>query len=320
MATSQVRAPAKINLALSVGPPEGPSGPRPGWHPIASWMAAIDLCDELTVESLPPGQPSALTIRFADDAPSPSPIDWPPDADLAFRAIAALEARVGRTLPSRIQLLKRIPVGAGLGGGSSDAAAALLALNLVHNLGLTNAELTKVGATLGSDVPFFLDDHPSHSELRGTFYPPRPALVTHFGDQIERLPSIHGELLLIVPRFGCPTPDVYRTYDTLNPRPLREHEVRALATHHVLEPARLFNDLANAACLVRPELGRLLSHITTAAGLPAHITGSGSGIFVVTPPERSHALAARLSQDPLLRGCALIPTRLADPRATETDN
>lgn len=317
MATSHVRAPAKINLALSVGPPEGPSSPRPGWHPIASWMAAIDLCDELTVESLSPAQPSTLDVRFADDAPSPSPIDWPPAKDLAFRAIAALEARVGRPLPTRIQLLKRIPVGAGLGGGSSNAASTLIALNQAHALRLSIADLARLGASLGSDVPFFLDEHAGHPDGSGGCMPPRPALVTHFGDRIERLPSVHGELLLVVPRFGCPTQDVYRAFDTLHPRAFQEHAIRALANHHVLEPERLFNDLTPAACLVRPDLSRLLSHIRSVAGLPAHLTGSGSGIFILTPPERSHALAAHLPQDPLLRDCALIATRFADPRASE---
>ncbi len=308
-------APAKLNLVLSVGPPQGPSEHRPGWHPIASWMAAIDLCDDLTVEPLSPGDRSSLDLRFADDAPRPTPIDWPPERDLAFRAITALESHTRRPLATRLTLRKRIPVGAGLGGGSSNAAAALIALNHAHTLNLAPADLARIGATLGSDVPFFIDAHasalaPDSGHTRAI---PHPALVTHMGEQIERLAFIHAELVLLIPPFSCLTPDIYRAFDALNPSPLRAADVRARATHHVLDPASLFNDLTRAACAHHPPLGRLLAHAAEISGLPAHLSGSGSGIFIITPPERSRALAAHLASDPLLCECALIATHLADP-------
>ncbi|QYK47253.1 MAG: hypothetical protein KF838_10730 [Phycisphaeraceae bacterium] len=304
MPTIALRAPAKVNLALSVGPAEPPDSPRPGWHPIASWIAPVDLCDEVHAETLSQDSPSVFVVRHADDAPRPTRIDWPVERDLAFRALRALESHVGRTLPTRLTLTKRIPIGAGLGGGSSDAASALMALNTLHGLSIPVETLTDIAQTLGSDVPFFMHADP-HTL-------PHPSLVSRFGEVIERLSPVHAEILLIVPGFSCATPEVYAAFDRLPPRPLREAEVRQLAASHTLDPDRLFNDLAPAACAVRPELARLLAHASEASGFPAHLTGSGSAMFVITPPERARALASHLAGDPLLADCALVATHLSD--------
>lgn len=304
-----LRAHAKLNLVLSVGPPEPAGGPCAGWHPIASWMAPIDLCDEVTLETMQSGTHAPAEIRFADDAPRPGPIDWPPERDLAWRALRALEMHLGRTLPTRIRILKRIPTGSGLGGGSSNAASTLLGLCRLHAIELPEPELVAIGSRLGSDVPFFLD---------GSRESPRPALVLHMGERIERLTPIHAEVVLVVPPFECATPAVYKAYDAQGPRSLREADVRSLTARHVLDPGSFFNDLADPACAVAPELGRLLARAREVSGLPVHVTGSGSTLFIITPPERSHALAARLAEDPLLAGCALVATHLADRGADQS--
>ena len=168
-------APAKVNLALSVGDAEpaerdGARNPRAGWHPIASWMVCVDLMDRVRVT--PGSEGSTHRIAWAEDAPRPTPIDWPVEKDLAVRAHRALERRVGRTLPCAVAVEKRIPVGGGLGGGSSDAAAALLALREAFDLPLSDAELAAVGAGLGSDVAFFVDAE--HG----------PGVVTGFGEGV----------------------------------------------------------------------------------------------------------------------------------------
>ena len=295
-------APAKINLVLSVGPPAPADSTHPGWHAIASWMVAIDLCDEVVATPLPEGSSSTLDIAFAPDAPRPEPIGWRRDQDLAWRALRALEGHVGRALPTRLEIAKRIPTGAGLGGGSSDCAATLMAVSRAHGLGLDAPTLARLSRPLGSDVAFFIDEHPADCGA------PRPALVGGFGDHIERLGACRAELVLIVPPFFCATPDVYRAFDRLSPGPLREHEVRRLIGAGALDPEALFNDLEAAACGVAPELARLLAHARSVSGFPVHVTGSGSAMFILTPPERAYALARRLTDDPLLGRCAILAT------------
>ena len=151
-----ITAYAKLNLALSVGPPVPPRG----YHPIASWFVCIGLSDTLRLTRLQPGSPSRHTIRWAPGAPRPTPIDWPVERDLAVRAHRLLEHHTGRPLPVDMTVDKRIPVGAGLGGGSSDAAAALRALNTLFSLGLPADQLRALASHLGSDIPFFIDEDP----------------------------------------------------------------------------------------------------------------------------------------------------------------
>ncbi len=308
MPSVTLHAPAKLNLVLSVGRPQPAPSPHAGWHPIASWMAPIDLCDEVEATPLPSESDSELHVAFADDAPRPQPIDWPRDRDLTWRALKALESHAGRRLPTRLRITKRIPAGAGLGGGSSDAASALVAIARAHDLGVYATTLQSIARPLGSDVPFFIDP-----EWVGATRPmARPALVRGFGDQVERLAPVHAELVLIIPPFGCATPDVYRAFDALGAGNLNEQRVREIAAGHTLDPLSLFNDLSNAACAVAPELARLAAHASTASELPVHITGSGSAMFIVTPPERSRALARHLGADPMLAACALVATHLGD--------
>lgn len=261
---------AKINLALAVGPPET-DGRRKGWHRIASWMHAIDLFDTLEVQRLSAGA-SVLETRWAEDAPQPSPIDWPPESDLVSRTHRTVESHVGRALPVRIRVTKRIPVGSGLGGGSADAAGTLLALRDLFRLGLSNQDLCAIGASIGSDVPFFIDDRD----------PPRPALVLAFGDVIRRVTRSRADLALVLPPFMCSTPVVYKTFDRML---AAGHSLRAdlveFACGPAPDPARLFNDLALPAETAYPDLARLRRRAAEAFGMPVHLSGSGSTLFVI---------------------------------------
>ena len=269
-------APAKINLALAVAPAET-SGARKGWHRIRSWFHAIDLGDSVTLTVRPEGSPSVLT-RFAGDAPQPGAVDWNPSCDLTFRAINALGTYLGRELPVHADVVKRIPTGAGLGGGSSNAAAALRGTRDLLDLPVPDETLRELGATLGSDVPFFLDD---------TLDAPRPALVGGFGDSIERSPRATGDLVLALPSIACSTPAVYKAFDELPPRPFNAEGVDALAA--VGRPAsvasRLFNDLAVPAEMVQPELATLRDSLSDSLDMPVHVTGSGSACFVLLDNE-----------------------------------
>jgi 4-diphosphocytidyl-2-C-methyl-D-erythritol kinase len=260
-----VQAPAKLNLALSVGPPD-----ERGMHPICTWMVTVSLCDDLLVTRLDGGRLSRYAILWHPDALRPREIDWPVPQDLAVRAHLALEQHVGRTLPVQLKLDKRIPVGGGLGGGSSDAAAMLRAVNELFDLGLTDDELREIAAGLGSDVAFF---------VRGA-----SALVHGFGERVEPLTET-GELhaALVFPDAFCPTARVYAAFDEPHATAAwRGDEVRALAQRGGTPPAEsVFNDLAPAAIHVEPGLGESLKRLGEFAQRPAHVAGSGSSLFVL---------------------------------------
>ncbi len=285
---------AKVNLALAVGRPEG----QKGYHPISSWMACVDLRDDLHMLALDPSRASRYALLWHEDAPKRSDIDWPITKDLAVRAQHALEERIGRRLTIQLKMEKRIPVGAGMGGGSSDAAAMLIALRDLYEIDLDDDALREVAMTLGSDIAYFID-----SEAM-----PRPAIVEGLGDRIERIDQTSHErwLTMLFPPFGCATGAVYRAFDDLAAKDheLLDSEVRSLATSGDLDGDALFNDLARAACAVQPRLGELRAEAARAAESPVHVTGSGSAMFIV-PRDADHAewLASRLRDD------LSIPTR-----------
>lgn len=263
------KAYAKVNLSLALGAPEPPASPRAGLHPIRTRVQAIDLFDEVEILADAALAGPVLDRAWASDAPVPSPLDWPPEKDLALRAARLLEVELGTPLRVHVTLTKRIPVGGGLGGGSSDAAAVLLALRDRFGPGLTTTRLATLAATLGSDVAFFIDDAD----------PPRPALVQGFGERLTRIAGLTGELLLILPPFACPTGEVYRAFDDAGAAGRLAHapdlEARGL----------LFNDLAAPAVAVRPALADLLARSANVLGTDVHVTGSGSTLFALVPPE-----------------------------------
>lgn len=285
-ASLTLHAHAKLNLALAVGPPQPPKG----YHPIASRFVAIELHDTLALQRLPDGTPSRFEIRWAPDAPKPTPIDWPIEKDLAVRAHAILEKHVGRALPIALTLDKRTPVGGGLGGGSSDAAYTLMGLNQLFDLRLVQSDLVALSAPLGSDIAFFLDmpaTRPPNRVRAVAFTPraPRPALVTGFGESIERLSGHNPQpVLLLIPPFGCPTGAVYQAFDRLNPRPIDEDRLMHLHASAIGGVSGvMFNDLAAPACMVQPRLGDILAALTPLSPLEFHITGSGSTLFTIPP-------------------------------------
>lgn len=287
-------APAKVNLCLAVDRPDAS-----GMHPIASWMAPLDLADTLVVNAAAPGRASLYNLEWADDAPRQSPIDWPLVNDLAVRAHHALEREVGRTLPVRMRVIKRIPVGAGLGGGSSDAAAALVALRDLFDLEIDDDGLRTIGHALGSDVPFFLGDG--------------PALVQGLGERIERTapPTVEGEpgaVVLAIPDAACPTGPVYRAFDEIErATPFRDVEAAQMARSGAIDPGDLFNDLAEAAMRVAPRVREAREALAEALGRPAHVTGSGSAVFVVCAVGEAPELGERASR---ITGCAIVMSRI----------
>ena len=270
---------AKVNLALAV---DQPTGGGDAMHPICSWMARIDLADDLLVTRLEDDRLSRYAIRWHDEAPIKTNIDWSITADLAVRAHLLLEDEAARRLPVQLRLDKRIPVGGGLGGGSADAAATLSAVNELFDLNIPHDRLAQLALTLGSDVPFFISDHPT-------------GIVSGLGESFEPTAPVSAALVLIFPAFGCPTGPVYRAFDNLPAASFRADTIRALARADSIDSSQLFNDLAPAAEAVAPRLTPLRARAAEVARRPVHITGSGSTMFVVCP-EGAH-FAADLADD-----------------------
>lgn len=242
--TRALEAFAKVNRSLVV------LGKRPdGYHEIDTLFQTIDLSDELAFE-----EDDRLTLSVdGGDVPAD-------ETNLVLRAARALQAFAGADRGARLRLVKRIPSGAGLGGGSADAAAALLGLNALWGLGLTAAALCPLANSVGSDVAFFLFG----GRARGTGR----------GERIEPLPEAPDEsLVLLFPPFGMPTPDVYRALDA---PPLAEPPPSRRAGE-----ASDRNDLEAAAERLRPELSALRASLRGAGAVSARLSGSGSTVFGV---------------------------------------
>jgi 4-diphosphocytidyl-2-C-methyl-D-erythritol kinase len=248
----QTTAPAKINLSLSVGPPIESKGMM---HPIASWMTTLDFFDEVCVTRLDEGDLSRYAVLWHEDAPQKTTIDWPITSDLAVRAHRRLEAEVGRSLPIQLKVEKRIPVGGGLGGGSSDAAATLRALKELFQLDI---DIHAIGASLGSDIPFLIDGGSQ--------------IVTGFGEQLESFSKVQRAVVLILPPYGCPTGEVYDAFDELCRPTLDEEQVR---------DGVIFNALTTAAMEISEELSSDMAKIEAVAEVEVHLSGSGSSMFVI---------------------------------------
>jgi 4-diphosphocytidyl-2-C-methyl-D-erythritol kinase len=272
-------APAKINLVLQVG-----DAREDGLHELCSLFASLDLADELTIE--PRDRGGDLVVCAAVTGPN-----------LATRAIAELRAELDGDLPPlAVTIDKRIPVAAGLGGGSADAAAVLRAANAIAGDPLDVDALRAVGARIGADVPSQID--------------PRHAIVTGAGEHVEPVRLDPFAVVLLPQDDGLSTADVYREADRLRstrarlePDTLRRHAgTRLPALVETLEndPA-LGNDLEPAALTLRPQLAGDLRRLRGVGARAVRITGSGPTAFGIFP-DRSAAqpAAVRLSSRALV--------------------
>jgi len=254
-------APAKINLNLLVGP-----AGDDGYHPLDSIVAKISLHD--TLELRPRGDGLVTLACTGCDC-------GPAEENLVMRAATLLAG--GRDTPGAdIALHKAIPAGVGLGGGSSDAAAALAALAELWRLGLSEADLRALARQLGSDVPLFLA--PACSRMTGR------------GEVLQPMAIHEFFVALVLPSFSCSTADVYRAYD-LAPSPIGEQldAGSARGPRRDLPAAqppsawrdKLVNDLAAPARRTCPQLAELWDRLAACADVPVHLTGSGSGLFAL---------------------------------------
>lgn len=247
------RAPAKINLTLRVGPRRSD-----GYHPLDSLVAKVTLYDELILEPT-----SDARLEFACDSCEAGA----PEKNLALRAAQAMQ-EVTPARGARITLIKNIPVGAGLGGGSSDAACVLAALNELWAANLPSEELSAMAAALGSDVPLFLG--PPASRISGRGEEIAPASIRSFA-AILASPPVHSS-----------TAAVYLAYDDMSPAPLAGADLSAFEK---LPPSQwdalLRNDLYAPAGRACPAIVEWANRLSDQLGRAVHMTGSGSSLFVL---------------------------------------
>ncbi len=250
-----VPAYAKINLGLRI------LGKRPdGFHELETYFLQIDLADRLFFEKSELGG-LQLTCNRAD-----LPLDV---ANLSWRAYELLCAAAHRRVGVRLHLEKNIPVGAGLGGGSSDAAVTLMALNRLYDLNISDARLHLLATQLGSDVPFFLTGGLCLGSGRGEIITPLPELP-------------NWEILLITPAVVVSTAWAYQNYKmSLTNRQkitkLPSLDFVQLQEHQLAEVCQ--NDLEAVVFEKYPELAELKSKLQQAGAVVASMTGSGSALF-----------------------------------------
>ena len=267
-----VPAPAKLNLFLHI------TGRRPdGYHLLQSVFMLIDWCDTLHFELRNDGE---ITRRdFQNDASSS--IDEPdeplPAEDLTLRAARALQKACGTTLGVDITLEKRIPAQAGMGGGSSDAASCLLALQRLWGIQLPRSELLAIALSLGADVPFFLSGGHAWVEGIGEIITP------------TRLPD--ADFLVVKPPAGLSTQAIFSS-----PTLRRDTETATIQGFAAITVETVFrfgrNDLQPVALNLCPPVGQSLDWLAR-AGLQGRMTGSGSAVFAHLPQKTEIPAAPR---------------------------
>jgi 4-diphosphocytidyl-2-C-methyl-D-erythritol kinase len=263
MTSISVAAPAKVNLFLHV------TGRRAdGYHTLETLFVAIDLADTITLELRADG-----AIRRTSDLAGVAP-----DADLVVRAARALQDATASPLGADIAVTKRIPLGGGLGGGSSDAASVLLGLNRLWSTRLPRARLTEIGRALGADVPFFLE--------------PQPAFARGIGDLLVPVTLPSCWIALIVPPIPVATAGIFAAPELTRNTPSEKIEIFSEGYGR--------NDLQGAALARFPDVAIALAELG-AHSRHARMTGSGSCVFAAFASEKS-ARAAIAGRMPGSRG------------------
>ena len=250
-----MRAYAKINLYLRV------VGKRPdGYHELETLFERITLADELTFEPHP--TQLVLTCNLPELSCG--------EDNLILKAARLLQKEAGIKQGAKIHLTKRIPIAAGLGGGSSDAATALIGLSRLWSLNLTQQSLIALGAQLGSDVAFFL-------------YSTAYAVGTGRGEICQPVPAdLKLAHVLVVPNTPLSTPEIFKgsRFDLTAPRPSIKITQHALSNGSLSELASgLYNDLEPEAIRRCPVIGTIQTTLTQLGCLATRMSGSGPSVF-----------------------------------------
>jgi 4-diphosphocytidyl-2-C-methyl-D-erythritol kinase len=262
--TLVLRSPAKLNLFLHI------IGRRPdGYHLLQSVFQLIDWCDTISLKVIPENE-----VRRINPIPG-----VPPEQDLVVRAAALLKEFCGYAGGVEIDLQKEIPMGAGLGGGSSDAASTLIGLNSLWNLQLDKPTLSKLGLQLGADLPFFISG--------------QNAFVEGIGEKIQEITLENHDFLVIFPRVGIATASIF-----LDSELTRNHAQITIDGFLASPWSNLSNDCQPVAMRICPEVKQALEWIGQAIpGSAPRMSGSGSSVFAVLDPKTDTAKLENLLQN-----------------------
>jgi 4-diphosphocytidyl-2-C-methyl-D-erythritol kinase len=263
----RVRSFAKINLGLSV------LGRRTdGYHEIRTIFQTISLCDELEI------RPSNQLELSCENLP-----DTPNEENLIWKAAAALAAKTAEKRGASITIRKKIPMGAGLGGGSSNAAATLLGLCRFWNISPPESDLSAIAAGLGSDVHFFLSG--------GT------AMGSGRGEIVELLPDIPAEhLVVIFPGVHVSTAEAYRSLNLGLTSPARAHKIYSLYSQVQKGKAflaEIFNDFEASVLAACPPIMEAKRFLEERGAITTLLSGSGSSVFGFFSNEESSFAVSR---------------------------
>ncbi|MFH1830734.1 MAG: 4-(cytidine 5'-diphospho)-2-C-methyl-D-erythritol kinase [Pseudomonadota bacterium] len=260
-----LKTPAKVNIFLRV------IRKRPdGYHDLQMVMLPLSLYDEIQLKLRPAG--IDITVDGISDKGMAG------EKNLAYRAAKIISEKTGKKLGVRIELTKNIPVAAGLGGGSSDAAAVLKGLNELWELGLATDKLAELGKTLGADVPFFCHNG--------------PAFVEGIGDRVTVYDSFPNlSFLLINPGFSVSTSWIYKQWDLQLTLHTPDARVRPLFQVFSDVIASLHNDLERVTISAHPEIETIKTALKDAGAKGVLMSGSGPTVFGVFAEKASRDAA-----------------------------
>ena len=301
MGSLKLVAPAKVNLYLNV------KGVRDdGYHEVSTTMHALMLHDVLRMKIIPgTGEAVKLTTRSFEGL---APLDVDPRDNIVVKAILKLAEAFGRTLGEeetmRVHLEKRIPVQAGLGGGSSDAAAALLGSAVLWGESVLDPRIKEVAAQLGADVVFFLQGG--------------CALYDGIGENLVRtLKPMNDFLVLVKPEGGVSTAESYKKIDE-DPQPISAEDAQAAESAEYAMSVPLLNNMAKASEQLNPGIRTVREWLQEQPGVcNAMMSGSGAAVFAVCD---SFASAAKVATDAQAKGWWARTTTFGPFKATLTTN
>lgn len=269
-----IKSYAKVNLFLKV------LDKRPdNYHNLESLFERISLFDKITLKNRPDNR-----IKITCDHPG-VPVN---ESNLCFKAAKLLQDEFGIDKGLDIKISKRIPVGAGLGGGSSNAASVLIALNKLWKLNLTKAKLAKFASKIGSDAVFFVYEAP-FAEARGR------------GEKIHVLNKLNKVKLwqvLIAPKVHVSTPLIYSKFDQFSGLTKSASNVKILTSilvrkYPVSSPGLLFNSLEQVTLKLYPEVRRVKETLKAFGSENILMSGSGGAVFAIVPSGRKAAVLVK---------------------------